>query len=162
MCTPRQLPMKVTFQIRPMPSCFSMRQMLTTLSISLRATTLAPKGKYDRLSLTCRMRTLGMSESIAGAPQMICCLTFGAPDDLSAASKTPLSLPYHRCNRCWNCRGFSFIHGYLKDLLNTKKNKLDLTLYGSHMVDHLEGELGFDFTTKQTILSLQKTRHPCQ
>ena len=25
MCTPRQLPMKVTFRIRPMPSCFSMK-----------------------------------------------------------------------------------------------------------------------------------------
>ena len=57
------------------------------------------------------------------------------------------------------------INGYLKDLLNTKTKeatKFHLTLYGSHMVNNLKGGLDFYLTTKQTIISLRYTTHPCQ
>ena len=50
-----------------------------------------------------------------------------------SASKTPVSLPIHKCRRGWNCKYFNFISGYLKDLF-IRKNKFHLTLYGSHIV----------------------------
>ena len=40
-----------------------------------------------------------------------------------------------------------------------KTAKFHLTLYGSHMVDNLEGGLYFYFTTTQAIISPQKTKH---
>ena len=75
-----------------------------------------------------------------------------------------LSLPIHICSRSWNCKDFSFINGYLKDLLNTKNEtaKFHLTLYGSHMVNIVKGGLDFYFTTTQTIILFRKTKHPCQ
>ena len=48
------------------------------------------------------------------------------------------------------------MHGYLKDLLNTKN---DLALYNSHMVVNLEGELDFYFTTKQQCFPFRKEAH---
>ena len=119
--------------------------MLTTLSISLRATTLDPKGKYDRLAVTWRMRTLGMSESFAGAPQIICCLTFGAPDDLSAASKTPCHCPNTKAIADETVEASILCVATAKICSTQKENniysetsKLDLILYGSHMVEHLQ------------------------
>ena len=59
----------------------------------MRAPTVDPNGKYERLTVTWNMRTLGMSESIARAPQIICCWTFGTPDDLSAQARHPCHCP---------------------------------------------------------------------
>ena len=49
--------------------------------------------KYERLAVTWNIRTLGMSESIARAPQIICRSPFRTPDDFSAQARHTCHCP---------------------------------------------------------------------
>ena len=74
-----------------------------------------------------------MSESIAKAPQIICRWPFGTTDDLSAQARQPCHCP------------------------NT--DAIADEIYTSHMVNNLEEEFDFYFTTKQHCMPIRKEAH---
>ena len=55
--------------------------------------TVDPNEKIERLTVTWNIRNLGMTESIARAPQIMCRWPFGTPDDLSAQARHPCHCP---------------------------------------------------------------------
>ena len=117
--------------------------------------------KYERLTVTWNIRTLGMSESIAGAPQMICCLTFGATDDLRAANKTPFIVTAQsQMQSLMEMQRLQFYtwlpQRFAQHQTNYETNKLHLTLHGSHMVDNLEGELDFTLPQNKQLCPFRK------
>ena len=142
----------------PRLHAFPWKHLLTTLSITMRAPTVEPNEKIRAAHRHMEYTKFENDRIHRKSTTNNVPLAIWDTRWFECTSKTPLSLPRHTGNRCWDCRGFTFIHGYLKGLLNTI-TKTNHTLYTSHIVNNLGEELDFYFTTKQHCMHIRKAAH---
>ena len=157
MCTPRQLPMKVTFRIRPMPSCCSMKAHAYNTFYLLACHHLGSKRKvwpalthmqntnFGNVRDHRRSTTDDLLFDIWGTRWFAC-----SKQDTLVTARSPMQL----LMKLQRLQFYTWL-----PQRSAQHKKKELTLYGSHVVDNLEAELDFYFTSTKTMISLQKTTH---
>ena len=155
MCTPRQLPMKVTFRIRPMPSCSSMKAHAYNTFYLLACHYLGSKWKvwpahshmenanFGNVGIHRKSTTDNLLFDIWGTRWFEC----SKQDTLVTAKAQMQSLM--RLQRLQ-------FYAWLPQRSAQHRAKLDLTLYSSHMVEIFKENLTFTLPQHINVFPSEK------